>query len=125
MPTSEQSRPVRALRVLVVEDESLIAMLLEDMLAELGYSIVGPVAILKQALEMVQHESIDAAILDVNINGEQTYPIAEALAARDIPFVFSTGYGRESLPEQYQNRPTLRKPYRQHDLQKLLTELIQ
>lgn len=125
MPAGEQGQPGRASRVLVVEDENLIAMLLEDMLAELEYSIVGPVAVLREALEMARREAIDAAILDVNLNGEQTYPIAEVLAARDIPFVFSTGYGRESLPEQYQNRPILKKPFRQHDLQKLLTELIQ
>ena len=124
MPASEQSRPVHALRVLLVEDENLVAMLLEDMLAELGHSVVGPVARLKRALEMAERELIDVAILDVNINGEQAYPIAEVLAARNIPFVFSTGYGKGSLPAQYRDRPTLGKPFQPHDLQKLLAELL-
>jgi CheY-like chemotaxis protein len=120
MPASEQPGHRVGLRVLLVEDENLVAVLLEDMLAELGHSVVGPVARLKTALEMAQHEAIDFAILDVNINGEQAYPVAEALAARGIPFVFSTGYGERGLPPQYRGHPTLPKPFQQHDLQILL-----
>ena len=124
MSASEQCRPVHPLRVLLVEDENLVALLLEDMLAELGHSVVGPVARLKKALEMAQREPIDVAILDVNINGEHAYPIADALAARKIPFVFSTGYGKGNLPPQYRDRPTLGKPFQQHDLQQLLAALL-
>ena len=124
MPASEQLRHRGGLRVLLVEDENLVAMLLEDMLAELGHSVVGPVARLKKALEMAQHEAIDLAILDVNINGEQAYPVAEALAARGIPFVFSTGYGERGLPPQYRGHPTLQKPFQQHDLEKLFAVVL-
>lgn len=124
MPSSEQSAHRGGLRVLLVEDENLVAMLLEDMLAELGHSVVGPVARLKKALEMAQHEAIDLAIVDVNINGEQAYPVAEALAARGIPFVFSTGYGEHGLPPQYHGHPTLQKPFQQHDLEKLFAVVL-
>ena len=123
MPASEQPGRASGLRVLLVEDENLIALLLEDMLAELGHTVVGPVARFDKALETAQREAFDVAILDVNINGEEAYPIAEALAARDIPFVFSTGYGKESLRPPYNDRPALQKPFERHDLQKLLAEL--
>jgi CheY-like chemotaxis protein len=123
MPASEQSgNRGRGLRVLLVEDENLVALLLEDMLAELGHSVVGPVARFEKALEMARGEAIDLAILDVNINGKEAYPIAEALAARGIPFVFSTGYGK--LPAQYCDRPMLHKPFQQDDLQKLFAEVL-
>jgi len=111
------------LRVLLVEDENLVALLLEDMLAELGHTVVGPVGRLDKALEMAQREAFDVAILDVNINGGEVYPIAEALSARGIPFVFSTGYGKKSLPAPYSDRPALQKPFQRHDLQKLFAEL--
>jgi CheY-like chemotaxis protein len=124
MPANEQSGHRGGLRVLLVEDENLVAMLLEDMLAELGHSVVGPVARLKKALEMAQRKAIDLAILDVNINGEQAYPVAEALAARGIPFVFSTGYGKRGLPLQYRDHPTLQKPFQQQDLEKLFAEVL-
>ncbi len=124
MPAREQpGRGASGLRVLVVEDEHLVALLLEDMLAELGHTVVGPVGRLDKALETVQLEAFDVAILDVNINGGDVYPIAEALAARDIPFVFSTGYDKKSLPASYSDRPALQKPFQRHDLQKLFAEL--
>lgn len=120
MPAREQpDHRGRGLRVLLVEDENLVALLLEDMLAELGHSVVGPLAHLEKALEAAQCEAIDFAILDVNISGKEAYPVAKRLAARGIPFAFSTGYGRRSLPEQYRDRPTLQKPFRQRDLEKL------
>ena len=123
MPASEQGRRASGLRVLLVEDENLVALLLEDMLAELGHTVVGPVARLDKALEIAQLEAFDVAILDVNISGEKAYPIAEALAARGIPFVFSTGYGKQSLRAPYSDRPALQKPFERHDLQRLLAEL--
>jgi CheY-like chemotaxis protein len=111
------------LRVLLVEDEILVALLLEDMLGELGHTVVGPVARLDKALEMARSERFDLAFLDVNLDGEQVYPVAEALAARDIPFFFVTGYGREGLCAPYGDRPTLQKPFRRHDLRKLLASV--
>ena len=111
------------LRVLLVEDANLVPLLLEDILSELGHTVVGPVARLDKALETAQREAFDVAILDVNINGEDSYPIAEVLAARGIPFVFSTGYGKKSLPAPYSDLPALQKPFQRHDLQKLFAEL--
>jgi DNA-binding response OmpR family regulator len=86
LPASEEpGRRASGLRVLLVEDENLVALLLEDMLAELGHTVVGPVARLDKALEIAQLEAFDVAILDVNINGEEAYPIAEALATKSTP----------------------------------------
>lgn len=124
MSASEHSDHSSGLRVLLVEDENLIALLLEDMLTDLGHTVIGPVARLNKALEIAQREALDAAILDVNINGGDTYPVAEALAARDIPFFFSTGYGKNSLRTPYHDHPTLQKPFQQDDLQKLFAEML-
>ena len=111
------------LRVLLVEDEIMIALLVEDMLGELGHTILGPVARLDRAIEMARSETFDFALLDVNLNGQQVYPVAEALAARGIPLVFVTGYGRTGVRAPYLDRPTLQKPFRRHDLRRLLAEI--
>lgn len=124
MLVSEQPSHRGGFRVLLVEDENLVAMLLEDMLVELGHSVVGPVSQLKKAVEIAQREAIDLAILDVNISGEQVYPVAQALAARGIPFIFSTGYGERGLPPQYRGHPTLQKPFQQDDLEKLFAVVL-
>jgi CheY-like chemotaxis protein len=124
MPVGAQSGHHGGFRVLLVEDENLVAMHLEDMLVELGHSVVGPVARLEKALEMAQRELVDVAILDVNINGELAYPVADTLAARGIPFIFSTGYGERGLPPQYRGHPTLQKPFRQDDLEKLFAVVL-
>jgi CheY-like chemotaxis protein len=124
MSDSEQpDRLADGLRVLLVEDEIMVALLLEDMLAEFGHTVVGPVARLDKALEMARKEAFDLAFLDVNLNGEQVYPVAEALAARGIPFVFVTGYGRAGLRAPYGDCLTLQKPFRRHDLQRLFAEV--
>ena len=80
-------------RVLVVEDEMMISMLLEDMLGELGYETVGPASRLESALDMARDADVQAAILDVNLHGRPTWPVAEILRERGIPFMFATGYG--------------------------------
>src|SRR6266851_1501425 len=120
MSASEQpgSRAAR-LRVLLVEDEIMVALFLEDMLAELDHEVVGPIARLDKALEMAQRQALDVALLDVNLNGQEIYPVAEALAAREIPFVFVTGYGSGALRAPYRDRPTLQKPFRRDDLREL------
>jgi CheY-like chemotaxis protein len=124
MAASEQPRlPTPQLRVLLVEDEIMIALLLEEMLAALDFEVVGPVARLDRAVEMAQRQALDVALLDVNLNGKEIYPIAEALAAREVPFVFVTGYGRGTPPAPYCDRPTLRKPFRRDDLRELLAEV--
>jgi CheY-like chemotaxis protein len=113
---------LNGLRVLVVEDEAAISLLLEDMLLDFGCEVIGPAARLSAALDAVAREKIDLAILDVNVAGEPIYPVAEALAQRSVPFVFSTGYGSAGIKDSYRDRPVLQKPFAQHDLkQKLLT----
>jgi CheY-like chemotaxis protein len=112
---------LNGLRILVVEDEAAISLLLEDMLLDFGCEVVGPAARLSAALDAVSREKIDLAILDVNVAGEPIYPVAEALKDRSIPFVFSTGYGSAGIKDTYRDRPVLQKPFAQHDLkQKLL-----
>jgi CheY-like chemotaxis protein len=104
------------LRVLVVEDEMMVALLVESMLAELGHIVVGPVGGVEKALQMAEREEVDLAILDVNIRGGASYPVATALDARGVPFIFATGYGQAGLAGPYKDRPTLQKPYRLDDL---------
>jgi CheY-like chemotaxis protein len=115
------SSELTGLRVLVVEDEAAISLLLEDMLLDFGCEVIGPAARLAAALDTLAREKVDLAILDVNVAGEPIYPVAEALAERSIPFVFSTGYGSAGIRDAYRNRPVLQKPFAQNDLkQKLL-----
>jgi CheY-like chemotaxis protein len=102
MSSSEKpGRPAAGLRVLVVEDEIIVALLLEEMLMELGHTVVGPVARLDIAVEMAQGEAFDVAILDVNLEGKEAFPVADAIGARGIPYVFATGYGNHGLRAPY------------------------
>jgi CheY-like chemotaxis protein len=107
-------------RVLIVEDEALVSMLLEDMLADIGCIVVGVAARFAEALEKTASLSFDVAILDVNLNGEPTFRIAEALDSRGSRFLFSTGYGATVLPPHFQSAPVLQKPFAQRDLEQVL-----
>jgi CheY-like chemotaxis protein len=109
-----------AKRVLVVEDELMIRMLLEDMLSELGFTVAAEASRIEEALKAARTAEIDVAVLDVNLNGQTTGPVAEALAARGTPFVFATGYGAQGLPEAFRNRPTLKKPFQIDGLRQTL-----
>jgi CheY-like chemotaxis protein len=101
------SRPL----ILVVEDEFLIAMEIEQMLTELGCTVLGPVPSVARALALIEREEPDFAILDVNLGRERSAPVAEALRERGVPFALATGYDRSQLPEQaYQGAPHLGKP---------------
>lgn len=121
--STTQSSPSARLRVLVVEDESLVAMFLEDVLEDLGHEMVGPYSRVDAALPAAQSENFDVAILDVNVNGQAIFPVAEAIASRGLPFIFSTGYGQKSLPEQYRSRPTLDKPFLPSDVESVLGKI--
>jgi|SRR5215813_682018 len=119
--TAKQPSPGSAQRrVLVVEDEIMIRMLLEDMLADLGYRIAASAGGLDEAMTLARDSDFDVAILDVNLNGHAVYPVAEVLDQRGVPFVFSTGYGERGLPEAYRDRPTLQKPFQLENLDKAL-----
>ncbi len=109
-------------RVLVVEDEYLIRMLLEDMLDELGYGVLAAVGTISEASQIATSGEFNAAILDVNLDGQEIYPVADILAKRGLPFVFVTGYGERSLPEPYRGRPTLQKPFQAEQLKRTLAE---
>jgi CheY-like chemotaxis protein len=111
-------------RVLVIEDEMLIGMLLEDMLVDLGHEVAAIVPRLQDALEAVQRETFDVAILDVHLQRESAYPVAEKLIERGIPFVFATGYGERGLPDGYRGRPVLQKPFAKDDLERVLKTLL-
>ena len=97
-------------KVLVVEDEFVVAMTMEDVLLAAGYGVLGPSANVRQALSRLREETPDIAVLDVNLGGERVFPVADALAARRIPFIFVTGYERPDLPAAHAARPVLNKP---------------
>ena len=111
-------------KVLVVEDEMMIAMLIEDMLDEFGCKLVGPATNVPRALELIGKESIDVAVLDLNLDGKDTYAIADALQRKSVPFIFATGYGSTGLRQEYGNRPVLQKPFPASDLETALTEAL-
>ncbi|WP_173932063.1 response regulator [Chelativorans sp. Marseille-P2723] len=112
MTISVPSRKFEGIRVFIVEDEALVAMNLEMMLEDLGCEVVGPAMRYDTAEEMVSNGvHADIAILDVNLGGREVFPLAARLAKDGIPLIFSTGYGAAVLPEQWQRRPLLQKPY--------------
>lgn len=113
---TERAKQLSGLRVLLVEDEMMIALLVESMLVELGHRVTGPVGRLNQAVAMAEREDLNFAVLDLNINGGKAYPVAAALATRGIPFIFATGYGRAGLAAPFEDYPALQKPYRIEDL---------
>jgi CheY-like chemotaxis protein len=108
--------PLVGRRILVVEDEAVIALSIEDALQELGCVVVGPVSKLDAVMRLAGEEALDAAVLDVNIRGAQVFPVAERLLARNIPFVLVTGYGDWALPEAFRHQPHLTKPVAVEDL---------
>ena len=98
-------------KVLIVEDETLISMLFEDILSDLECEVVGPALNLRQAIELARDAVMDVAVLDVNLAGDPIWPVAEILAERGVPIVFSTGYGTNSLPDRWRGYPSLPKPF--------------
>jgi CheY-like chemotaxis protein len=119
MPSPAQ-QPSAQRRVLVVEDEVMIRMLLEDMLSDLGYDVAGTAGGLDEALTLAREADVDVAILDVNLNGNPVYPVAQILTARGVPFIFSTGYGEQGLPDAYRDCPMLQKPFQMENLERAL-----
>ena len=111
-------------RILVVEDEMLILMMIESMLADLGCDSVTAAATVDQALALIDAQVFDAAMLDVNLKGDSSRPVADALAARGIPFIFSTGNGGHHTMEGYEDRAILRKPFIFEGLAAILAGLL-
>jgi CheY-like chemotaxis protein len=108
-------------RIFIVEDESMVTMLIEDTLADLGYEVSGSASRIEEALVKTSALTFDAAILDVNLNGFETFTIADKLLLEGVPFMFATGYGPAVLPDRFRGVPVLQKPFRQADLEKALS----
>jgi CheY-like chemotaxis protein len=108
--SNQNKQILHGLRVLLVEDEPLIALALEDELRDLGCEVVGPAFSLAAAVQLAGDATLNGAILDVNLGGQKVYPAADLLAARNLPFIFVTGYGAAGLLEPYRDRPVLQKP---------------
>ncbi len=117
---------LKGLNVFVVEDEFAVLLMLEDMLAELGCELAGTASRMAEAHKLVGESktSPSVALLDVNVAGEPVYPLAEIFASKQVPIVFSTGYGGSGMDPQWRGRPILQKPYRIEDLQKALLAAI-
>lgn len=107
-------------RVLVVEDQSFVSMLIERYLEDLGHEVVGTASRLEEALVLANTLALDLAVLDVNLNGKLSYPVAVALRARGVPFLFATGYGTAGLPEELRGAPVLAKPFAAKQLAKAI-----
>lgn len=120
MPIGE----TRALRILIVEDEILVAMNLEDMLGELGHNVVSIATRITQASALASSSEIDLAILDLNLSGVLSFPVADMLRQRRIPFMFATGYGSQGMTENYRDEVVMVKPYGLHELQSAINNVI-
>ena len=110
-------------RVLVIEDETLILMMIEVMLTDLGASVTAA-ATVDGALALIEAQAFNAAMLDMNLNGNKTHPVADALAGRGVPFIFSTGYDAHDMRDGYRDRPVLKKPFKDQELVDILTRLL-
>ncbi len=115
---------LRGKRILVVEDEMLIALLFEDILADYACSVVGPALKIDPALELARTAEIDAAILDVNLGGQSSFPVADILRRRGVPLIFSSGYGSLGLPSEWQGHPVLPKPFVADDVADVLASIF-
>jgi DNA-binding response OmpR family regulator len=110
--------------VLVVEDEMLIAMLIADMLTDFGHQVVGPASRLQRALKIAREEKFDLAILDINLANEKSFPVADVLRERGVPFIFATGYGSQGLNDDFAGATTLRKPFEPHQLKAAISSVL-
>ena len=118
------AKPLAEVQILLVEDEMMVLIAIENMLAQLGYSSISVAATVEAGLMLVAANDFDVALLDVNLGGSSSYPIADALAARAVPFLFSTGYTDKRARDDYPDRPVLNKPFPTRKLGDMLTTLV-
>src|SRR6202142_3063115 len=110
--------------VFLVKDEVMIRMMVADMLEELGYSVAAEAGEIGEAIRLAQSAEFDLAILDVNVNGKVISPVADLIKARNLPFIFATGYGSSGLPEEYRDRPALQKPFQIETLARMIASTL-
>jgi CheY-like chemotaxis protein len=117
-------KKLKSKRVLVIEDEIFICLLLQEMLKKMGCLVVGLANRSEKAVKMISETEFDVAIVDLNLNGESSYPAADMLIARQIPFVFSTGYGPQGLAPAYRHIRLIQKPFGERDLAEALLDVL-
>ena len=113
-----------ARKILLIEDEPMIAMLLEDFLDMFDYDSIGPAETVESACALVEAGGFDAAIMDINLNGETAWVVADMLKARAIPFAISSGTSDSDIPQAHKNAPLLTKPYMMADVETILDRLF-
>ena len=116
--------PGEPVRLLLVEDEALIALMLEDMVEGIGCAVTGLAPRVALGVAMAETGHFDAAILDVNVAGENVEPVADRLAAKGVPFIFATGYGEAGVPLRYRDRPVVSKPFRSDQLEAAIQKAV-
>lgn len=123
LPADQLSPGLMAPRVLVVEDEMTVAMLIEDMVSELAYEVAAVVPRLEDAMRLLDSDGFDLALLDVHLNGKTVFPFASELEQRAIPFLFATAYGARGIPEEFRHHLVLQKPFGPVELRRALIDL--
>ena len=126
---SSTKKPIRGpdlegQRILVVEDSPVVGPFTADLLEELGCKVVGPAPNMAAARELIEQGDFSAAIMDVHIRGERVFPLCEALAAKGVPFLLTSGYADWTMPEKWRDRPRLQKPYKLDDVREALSDLL-
>lgn len=120
---TEDAQSLQGLRILIVEDDYLVAQILVELMKDVGAEVIGPIGWVEEALAFIEDDGnlFDGAVLDVNLHGRKSYPIADALARRSVKFTFATGYGTGSLDEPYRRYPQCEKPFNRTALVAALT----
>jgi CheY-like chemotaxis protein len=121
---SGQATDLNGRRILVVEDSPVVGPFTADMLAEIGCAVVGPAPNMAAARELLEAGEFDAALMDVHIRGERVFTLCEMLEAKGLPFVFTSGYADWQMPEKWQDRPRLQKPYTVDQVEQALAALF-
>jgi CheY-like chemotaxis protein len=121
---TDEGKTAAGKRVLVVEDESMIRMLLEDMLTDLGHTVAAEAGGIDEAIALANKAVFDIAVLDLNLDGHPITPVVEILVERGVPFIFASGYGQRGLPDAYRAVPILQKPFQADALARAIEAAI-
>ena len=123
-PATEAKPDLKGRRILVVEDSPVVGPFTADLLEELGCDVVGPAPNMASARELVEAGEFDAALMDIHIRGERVFNLCEMLEAQGVPFVFTSGYADRNMPEKWEDRPRVQKPYTLDQIEKALSALF-